>query len=120
MTDQTTQADVKAHLAWMHVADREGRAAVIPGRGHSLAQIEAAAEPLLGPGPYEVHETFLQYTPRVMWCERIDGFGCDSNGDWHGHWSAVKQNPFHPDANAQTIVFQAEPTNEPTNEQSDD
>lgn len=34
----------------------------------------------------------LHYTPRVKWCSRHDG-GCDSEGDWHGHWFGVKHNP---------------------------
>ena len=35
----------------------------------------------------------LHYVPRVKWCSRHDGFGCDSEGDWHGHWFGVKHNP---------------------------
>lgn len=35
----------------------------------------------------------LHYTPRVKWCSRHDGFGCDNEGDWHGHWFGVKHNP---------------------------
>lgn len=35
----------------------------------------------------------LTFTPRVKWCSRHDGFGCDSEGDWHAHWFGVKHNP---------------------------
>jgi len=28
---------------------------------------------------------------RVKWCER-HGDACDSNGEWHAHWHAVRSN----------------------------
>ena len=32
----------------------------------------------------------LDFHRRVKWCSRIDGFGCDYDGEWHSHWSGVK------------------------------
>jgi len=38
-----------------------------------------------------VEEVHLSYTPRVKWCSRhSDGWGCDHEGEWHGHWFAVR------------------------------
>jgi hypothetical protein len=37
-----------------------------------------------------VEEVHFRHVPRVRWCERLDGFGCDRAGDWHGHWTAVR------------------------------
>lgn len=44
--------------------------------------------------PIESKVEHYIYSPRVKWCERLDGFGCDLNGeDFHGHWSAAKPSP---------------------------
>jgi hypothetical protein len=44
----------------------------------------------------EVEEVYLEWVPRVKWCSRYplsDGFGCDNEGQWHGHWFAVQDTP---------------------------
>lgn len=105
---KTEQKPDLARLAWMRSGDREGDGAVFTGHRHTPETVTRLAEPVIGPGPYEVHEVHMHYTPRVKWCERIDGFGCESNGQWHGHWSQTRQNPHHPDAAAITVVFRAE------------
>lgn len=40
-----------------------------------------------------INEVYLKHTSRIMWCERLDGAGCDLNGEWHGHWSEVMPSP---------------------------
>lgn len=35
----------------------------------------------------------LNRVPRVKNCSNYDGFGCDQEGEWHGHWFGVKHNP---------------------------
>lgn len=30
------------------------------------------------------------FQPRVKWCSRHDGFGCDNEGEWHSHWFAAR------------------------------
>lgn len=39
-----------------------------------------------------ISEERLAYRPRIKWCERLDGFGCEENGEWHGHWEPVREN----------------------------
>lgn len=34
----------------------------------------------------------LHFMPRVKWCSNYDGWGCDNEGEWHGHWLSVKHN----------------------------
>lgn len=103
--------DEKARLVWMRSGDREGMAAIFDGHGHDAANVALLAEPVIGPGPYDVQEVWMHYTPRVKWCERIDGWGCEDNGEWHGHWSETQRNPFHPESGAVSIAFPAEGNN---------
>lgn len=35
----------------------------------------------------------LHRMPRVKNCSKYDGWGCDLEGEWHGHWFGVKHNP---------------------------
>jgi len=41
-------------------------------------------------------EEWFRYVPRVKWCSSLDGFGCDQEGEWHGHWTGVIQNESNP------------------------
>ena len=55
--------------------------------------------------PIESKVEHAGYSPRVKWCERLDGFGCDLNGeDFHGHWYAVKPGP----GTAWTLIREAQ------------
>ncbi|KAB2809245.1 hypothetical protein F9L07_19585 [Pimelobacter simplex] len=81
----------RVHLAWVTLEDFSGHALILRGHALSAETIAkvAAEEHITRPKTVEV---FWNEHPRVKWCERIDGFGCDENGDWHRHWSAVKPN----------------------------
>lgn len=52
-----------------------------------------------------VKEVYLRYVPRVKWCERLDGWVCDDQGQWHSHWTEVKPTP----ERAMTIVYWGKP-----------
>ena len=38
----------------------------------------------------------LTFVPRIKWCSRRDGFGCDNEGEWHSHWFEVKHDDARP------------------------
>lgn len=42
-----------------------------------------------------VREVYLRYVPRVKWCQNLDGWGCDDEGQWHSHWVEIKPHPDH-------------------------
>lgn len=69
-------------------------------RGHGLdrdvlaADVEHAQGWVAGEdGDLVVEEVWLHYVPRIKWCSNLDGFGCGSEGDWHGHWTQVRPSP---------------------------
>lgn len=72
-------------------------------RGHDVdrAEIEAALVPVVGECAADQSLTFTEewfsYSPRVKWCSRFDGWGCDQEGDWHGHWFPVQPNADAPE-----------------------
>jgi hypothetical protein len=80
--------------------DDGGWAAIL--EGHNLpqsvldrAEVEMIGEPDDG-WFTKVEEVYLEWVPRVKWCSRYplsDGFGCDNEGQWHGHWFAVQDTP---------------------------
>lgn len=79
-------------------------------RGHDLPPDEVEA--LASREGYEscaVTEVWLHKHPRVMWCERINGFGCDENGEWHAHWEEVRPSPLAKSAKW-TLITRAEVT----------
>lgn len=74
----------------------EERGSVIM-RGHGLTEEEVLVN-MIGivshtPGERLVtEEVFLVFKPRIKNCRDYDGWGCDQNGEWHGHWFPVKEN----------------------------
>jgi hypothetical protein len=61
-------------------------------RGHGLdtSVLLADFNATQGPtGGVRVKEVHLFHQPRVRWCER-HGDPCELNGEWHGHWHAVR------------------------------
>lgn len=48
-----------------------------------------------GPAPHGIitQQVHLLYAPRVKHCSKYDGVGCDSEGEWHGHWYQVAPSP---------------------------
>lgn len=93
------------------IYDEQGHGRIHEGHGLSQDEIRADLDCAASPRqPYAlaIDEVWLRYHNRIKWCERIDGVGCDMNGEWHGHWS-----PVQPGTNgcAFTIVH---PANEPT------
>lgn len=64
-------------------------------RGHNLNREELLADLLHNygdpPPGHDLHvdEWHLGYAPRVKWCGQY-GWPCDHEGEWHGHWYAVK------------------------------
>jgi hypothetical protein len=73
--------------------------AVLPGHGLAPEVLDAAERTVLGE-PLDgyhrvVEEDWMEWVPRVKWCSRHplgSGWGCDSEGWWHGHWFAVREN----------------------------
>lgn len=85
---------------WCELVDIDGRyvsgsGVIIAGDDVSPESIVAALRDWHGDDPFRVvsEVQHLNYMPRVKWCSRHDGFGCDNEGDWHGHWFGVKHNP---------------------------
>ncbi len=66
--------------------------------GHDIA-VEVLERDLLGQGQEKpradgrivVDEVWMRFIPRVKWCSRVVGFGCDQEGDWHQHWEGTCQ-----------------------------
>jgi hypothetical protein len=89
--EQTLPTIPDYDFGWVEVGDYGGHALIL--RGHNLdaktTRFVAEKEQLDHPQSVEV---YWHEHRRVMWCERIDGFGCDQNGEWHRHWSEVKPN----------------------------
>jgi hypothetical protein len=70
-----------------------GHSRIHEGHGLTPEVLRDDLDYAIGPRqPYdlEVEEVWMTYRRRVMWCDRIDGFGCDMNGEWHGHFSEVR------------------------------
>ncbi len=84
--------------ALMHTDN--GYAALMRGHGLDQAEIDAVEESHLGK-PEEgwftkVEEVFFDWVPRLKWCSRhplSGGWGCDMDGEWHGHWFEVQPTP---------------------------
>lgn len=71
-----------------------GHGRIHEGHGLTATELRDDLNYAIGPRqPYliDIEQVWLRYQPRVKWCERIDGIGCDMNGDWHGHWSQVRK-----------------------------
>ncbi|SDH55080.1 hypothetical protein [Microbacterium sp. 77mftsu3.1] len=72
----------------------EGPEAILLGHGLPLDEVIAAEADILGPlePKFErvISEVHFAYTPRVKHCSRLDGWGCDQEGEWHGHFYEVK------------------------------
>jgi hypothetical protein len=65
-------------------------------RGHNLTldmlqrdMVEHHGYPAEGQS-MRIEEVHMRYVPRVKWCERLDGWPCDDEGEWHSHWTAVR------------------------------
>lgn len=71
-----------------------GPEAIARGHGLHLGQIEAAEREVLGElGDHEtrvITEVNFHFVPRIKWCSKLGGFGCDEEGEWHGHWTEVQ------------------------------
>jgi hypothetical protein len=66
-------------------------------QGHGLSRytlwLDLKAAHYQPPDSYmHTEEVYLRYVPRVKWCERLDGWACDNQGEWHAHWVAVQRN----------------------------
>lgn len=65
-------------------------------RGHGLTpaqvdeQVKAFDPGLVATGVTE--EEYFGYMPRVKNCGDRLGTNCDNDGEWHGHWYALKAN----------------------------
>ena len=72
---------------------------IIPGAGVDAEQVEAAMVDLNGDDHDRVisEVRHLRFHKRIKRCERLDGWGCDMQGEWHSHWEGVRHNPAAPD-----------------------
>lgn len=73
-----------------------GYAALMQGHNLDPAEIAAVEESHLGKPDdgwfTKVEEVFYDWVPRLKWCSRhpqSGGWGCDQEGEWHGHWFEV-------------------------------
>lgn len=77
---------------------RSGWGAIIKG-AVSPEEVEAVLRDLDPCDQFErvVSEVqHLHFHRRIMWCSRLDGFGCEFDGEWHSHWSGVQHNDASP------------------------
>jgi hypothetical protein len=81
--------------AYIHTDD--GEAALFQGHNLDPAYVEAESKWVIGEYPgYELHvtEQYYRWVPRVKNCRDHpagDGWGCDNEGEWHGHWFPVRK-----------------------------
>ena len=69
-------------------------------RGHGLTTEQQAdaireCDPAMLPQANQMivaQEEHFGFAPRVKWCGERYGSSCDQEGDWHGHWYALKAN----------------------------
>ena len=92
--------------ALMHTDD--GDAGIFRGHNLELTEVErVCATDIFGECPgYELHvtEEYFQWVPRIKNCSKWDGWGCDQEGEWHGHWFAIK--PTDDPRNQFTVALQ--------------
>jgi len=77
------------------IQTEEGAALLMQGHNLDPFEVEAAHEWAHGKCPgyeVEVTEHHMIYRPRIKNCSQWDGWGCDNEGEWHGHWFAVRSN----------------------------
>ncbi len=92
-----------------------GHGVIIVGPDIDRTAVEAAVTHAHGDGwdHLIVEVQHFDYQRRVMWCSRHTGFGCDMEGEWHGHWHAVKHNDAAPDC-CHTVALPVWPYQMPT------
>ncbi|WP_137878476.1 hypothetical protein [Microbacterium sp. 4NA327F11] len=80
------------------MVEDSGYAAILRGHGLAAEDLQAAELAMIGKPEEgwftEVEEAHFDYVPRVKWCSRhplSGGWSCDMEGDWHGHWFAVRE-----------------------------
>jgi hypothetical protein len=62
-------------------------------RGHCLDhdELQKGVDHWQGPSTIQtIEEAFLKFVPRVKNCGDRYGASCDSDGEWHAHWVAVR------------------------------
>lgn len=71
-----------------------GNGIIMSGADHSADAILAALRDYEGDDATVLASEVqhLHYMPRVKNCSNYDGWGCDLEGEWHGHWFGVKHN----------------------------
>lgn len=78
------------------IVNESGWGRIHQGHGLDRSKLQADLEhnvgAQIGGELLTITETRLAYRPRIKWCGRIDGFGCDNEGEWHRHWFEVRQN----------------------------
>lgn len=96
-----------AQLVWWEGDEHCGQATLIPGHNLQPEVLDGIMTEWFGPGEYGSAEVWANRMPRVKWCERYDGWGCDNSGDWHAHWYQVRPNPDTPSIKW-TLLWEAE------------
>jgi hypothetical protein len=85
MSDQTTIPKART------IVDGDGYWwAIFHGEDIPEDVLREEAEAVTGDGALVVETWHLRFVPRVKWCSRHDGWGCDNEGEWHNHWFEVK------------------------------
>lgn len=78
----------------------EGPQILVAGHGLDRAEPQMLHDIEWGvdQGELTVEEVCFGYAPRVKWCSKYTGFGCDEEGDWHPHWYEVRRNENAPES----------------------
>lgn len=76
--------------------------------GHSLQgeTLRTLCREWFGSEVFRSQEVHFEYVPRIKHCSQRDGWGCDNEGEWHGHWFEVR--PAADGSTAFTILHEVE------------
>lgn len=85
---------------WQIIHTDDGPQILVSGHGlsHEEAKAFHDAEWDRDKGEMTVEEVCFGYAPRVKWCSKYSGFGCDEEGEWHAHWYEVRRNENAPNS----------------------
>ena len=77
-------------------------------RGHNLTpeQIQKQLNKVQPGTQATAYEQFcFVYVPRIKWCENAGISPCDSEGDWHAHWTEVVDRGY-PDTHFTVVQYE--------------
>lgn len=90
------------------ILNEDGWGVILEGHALEAAVLRDACVEWFGSDSPRVQEVHFEYVPRIKNCSQRDGWGCDNEGDWHGHWFEVRPAP--DGSTAFTIIHEPDET----------